>query len=406
MVVRITTGKSIRGVLRYNENKVENGQATLLMTSGFLQLDPDHKEKLQRFDKLTKLNIRTKTNALHISLNFSPDDRLEEETMKRIATEYMDRIGFGAQPYLVYLHHDAGHPHLHVATCNIDAKGRRMETHNLGRLRSEPARKQIEKDFGLVVAEEQGHRKRFLLQPLEPLEYGKKETRAAVTKAVQEVLYNYRFTSLGQMNAILGHFNVTAYRGEPGSRMHEKQGLVYCIIDQAGARVGVPIKASELYEKPTLSRLEKTFERNGRRIGEFKEPMKETVSNALLSSASMQQFRECLSKEGIGLVIRKNGEGLIYGLTYIDFVNRCVFNGSQLGKGLSAKGVEERFAALSKPCALERPKETSIEASLVNFIPSPSRTEILDLLFQGAAYEPVPYALKRKKKKRRRRPKL
>ncbi|GGF44557.1 relaxase/mobilization nuclease domain-containing protein [Echinicola rosea] len=405
MVVRITTGKSIRGVLRYNENKVENGQATLLMASGFLQLDPDHKEKLQRLDKLIKMNKRTKTNALHISLNFSPDDKLDADTMKRIATEYMDRIGFGGQPYLVYLHHDAGHPHLHVATCNIDAKGRRLETHNLGRLLSEPARKQIEKDYGLVVAEEQGHRKRFLLQPLEPVEYGKKETKAAVTKAVQEVLYNYRFTSLGQMNAILGHFNVTAYQGEPGSRMHEKKGLVYSIVDRQGNRVGVPIKASELYERPTLSRLEKAFERNAKRTLEFRAPLKETVSKALWPSGCMEQFRKKLSKEGVGLVIRQNGEGRVYGLTYIDFVNRCVFNGSQLGKGLSAKGVQERFAALSRPCALEGPKETSIETSLLNFIPSLSRTEILDLLFQGAAYEPVPYPLKRKRKKRRR-PKL
>ncbi|AGA80307.1 relaxase/mobilization nuclease domain-containing protein [Echinicola vietnamensis] len=405
MVVRITTGKSIRGVLRYNENKVENGQASLLMANGFLQLDPDYKEKLQRFDKLTKLNIRTKTNALHISLNFSPEDKLDADTMKRIATEYMERIGFGGQPYLVYLHHDAGHPHLHVATCNIDGKGRRLETHNLGRLRSEPARKQIEKDFGLVVAEEQGHRKRFLLQPLEPVEYGKKETKAAVTKAVQEVLYNYRFTSLGQMNAILGHFNVTAYRGEPGSRMHEKKGLVYSIVDQQGNRVGVPIKASELYEKPTLSRLEKTFERNSRRTVEFRAPLKETVSKALWPSGSMEQFREKLSKEGIGLVIRQNGEGRVYGLTYIDFVNRCVFNGSQLGKGLSAKGVQDRFAAISRPCALERLNEETVEVIIAPIIGSRTREEILDMLFHGAAYEPVPYPLKRKKKKQRR-PKL
>lgn len=406
MVVRITTGKSIRGVLRYNEYKVENGQASLLMASGFLQLDPSYKEKLQRFDKLTKLNKRTKTNAMHISLNFSPDDRLDADTMERIATEYMERIGFGAQPFLVYLHHDAGHPHLHVATCNIDAKGKRLETHNLGRLRSEPARKHLEKEYGLLVAEEQGHRKRFLLQPLEPVEYGKREAKAAVTKAVQEVLYNYRFTSLGQMNAILEHFNVTAYRGEPGSRMHEKKGLVYSIVDQQGNRVGVPIKASELYERPTLSRLEKAFERNARRTLEFKAPLEETVSKALWPSGSMEQFREKLSQAGIGLVIRQNGEGRVYGLTYIDFVNRCVFNGSQLGKGLSAKGVQERFVALSRPCALERPKETSIKTSPLNFIPSPSREEILSMLFRGAAYEPVPYPLKRKKKKRRRRPKL
>ena len=59
-------------MLHYNENKVAAGEATLLLASGFagdvgrFSLE----QKLQRFQHLTMLNSRVKTNAVHITLNF------------------------------------------------------------------------------------------------------------------------------------------------------------------------------------------------------------------------------------------------------------------------------------------------------------------------------------------------
>jgi hypothetical protein len=36
----------------------------------------------------------------------------------------MDKIGFGDQPYLVYRHLDAGHPHIHIVTKTLSIMGR------------------------------------------------------------------------------------------------------------------------------------------------------------------------------------------------------------------------------------------------------------------------------------------
>ncbi len=43
-------------------------------------------------------------------------------------------------------------------------------------------------------------------------------------------------------------------------------------------------------------------------------------------------------------VVRRNEQGIVYGLTYIDYKNKVVFNGSDLGKEYSAKGLIERLA--------------------------------------------------------------
>ena len=64
----------------------------------------------------------------------------------------MDKISFGEQPFLVYNHTDAGHPHIHIATINIKPDGNRIDIHNIGRNQSEQARKEIEIEFNLIKA--------------------------------------------------------------------------------------------------------------------------------------------------------------------------------------------------------------------------------------------------------------
>ena len=116
MVTRITTPHSIRRALNYNEQKVRKGQAEFLYAANYLKDSEqlNFYDKLQRFTDLISLNERAKTNSLHVSINFDNSDRLSKEKILEIAAEYMERICFGEQPYLVYQHNDAGHPHLHV----------------------------------------------------------------------------------------------------------------------------------------------------------------------------------------------------------------------------------------------------------------------------------------------------
>src|SRR4028118_1405785 len=109
-------------------------------------------DKLNRFQNLIELNKTATTNTLHISLNFDPSEHFKREKMTQIATAYREKIGFGEQPYLVYEHRDAGHPHIHIVTTSIQENGKRIDTFNIGRNQSERARKEIEQSFGLVKA--------------------------------------------------------------------------------------------------------------------------------------------------------------------------------------------------------------------------------------------------------------
>ena len=117
MVAVINTGQSIRGIFFYNENKVSEGKAACIGEGNYpMDLEKMSENfKLGVFLKQLQFNENVKRPAVHISLNFDRSDTdLSKEKLMQIASSYMDKIGFGTQPYLVYQHHDAGHPHIQL----------------------------------------------------------------------------------------------------------------------------------------------------------------------------------------------------------------------------------------------------------------------------------------------------
>ena len=353
MVARINTGKNISKALNYNEQKVKLGKAELLCASGFLK-DMDKMtfyNKLWQFNRLTSLNERATTNSLHVSLNFDPSEKLDREKLIEIAGSYMSQIGFRDQPYLVYRHDDAGHPHIHIVSTNIEASGNRISMHNLGRNQSEKARKSIEIEFGLIKAEDKKNKKTSDLVPVNACRaiYGKTETRQVISNVLGIVVNQFRFTSLPELNAILKQYNIAADPGQKGSRIHNNKGLTYRILDEQGNKIGIPLKASGFFMKPTLKLLESKFKENE----SLREPHKRRAITMIgwklaKNPRSLAAFADELSRESINVVLRQNGGGSIYGITYVDFKTKCVFNGSDLGKEYSAKAILERFGYVEK----------------------------------------------------------
>ena len=414
MVAKITVPGSIRRALHYNEQKVAQGKAVCLLASGFLQKEAELNlsEKLARFERLLQLNRRATTNTVHISLNFAPGENLPAATLREIASAYMEKIGFAAQPFLVYQHHDAGHPHLHIVTTNIQRDGKRISLHNLGRGASEKARKELEVQFHLARAGEKKNRLRRSAEtlPTQKAVYGKLPTQQAITNVLHGVLPHYNYASLPELNAILGRYHVLADRGAENSVRYQSGGLVYRILDEKGNTVGIPVKASALSNKATLPFLEKRFAENAVRKEPHKKQLQSAINWVLLRPPkSFAALEKDLQKENVSLVIRTNAQGFVYGLTYIDHRSKCVFNGSDLGKSYSAKGIMETCGITQAPG-----EENSRERKVVHRLPPSHATktegkwnkgvalEILEeLLRPEAQFENLPFECKKQKKKRR-----
>lgn len=404
MVAKVISGKSIRGALNYNENKVKAGNASCIKAHRFGSevKDLSFSNKVIRFQKLTDRNPKVKTNALHISLNFDASEKLDIKKVNAIAHTYMERIGFGDQPYLVYQHTDAAHPHIHIVSTLIRPDGKRIDIHNLGRNESEKARKEIEIEFGLVQAESKT-KKKPELQPIEATKaiYGKVETKRTIANTVRWVTQKYKYTSLPELNAVLRQFNVSADRGKEETQMFKKNGLQYCLLDKNGKKVGVPIKASAIYGKPTLAWLEKQFKLNEALRQPYKEKLRYKIDKGLALGKGMAVFEKWLHACNIKMILRQNEEGRIYGITFVDNQNKVVFNGSDLGKGYGAKAILEQLSTNSSSGTAASSTASPIVEELDTALESMEKI-VTDLTDAKQFDYSIPDALKRKRKKKKR----
>ena len=356
MVARITTPKSIGRALNYNEQKVKLQKAECIYAGNFLR-EPgelNFYQKLERFENQNALNQRAKTNTIHISLNFDSGDKLDREKLTQIACNYMEKIGFGKQPFLVYQHYDAGHQHVHVVTTSIKDDGKRIDTFNIGKNQSEKARKEIEIEYHLVAAENKRKIKqqqniipgfKHRIVSAQKIQYGKAETKRSIQNVLDVVIDQYKYSSLSELNAVLKQYNVMADCGTENSLAYQKQGLYYRVLNESGNKIGVPVKASLFHQKPTLKFLEQKFEQSIPLKAEFKRRVKVSIDWVLHGKThDLASFEKDLQKQGIQAVVRRNENGVVYGMTYIDYKNKVVFNGSDLGKEYSAKALVERMA--------------------------------------------------------------
>lgn len=77
--------------------------------------------------------------------------------------------------------------------------------------------------------------------------------------------------------------------------------------------------------------------------------LKNTVELAIHTTNNESEFKKQLTEEGINTVVRRNSEGLIYGMTFIDHESRSVWNGSQLDRNLSANVFNDWWNNGNKP---------------------------------------------------------
>nr|WP_317191655.1 conjugal transfer protein MobB [Bacteroides fragilis] len=297
---------------------------------------------VQAFESYVALNSHVSKPVIHISLNPSPKDILSEEQMTVLAQEFMERFGYGNQPYIVWLHEDIDRRHMHIVSVRIDEKGEKID-HNREGIRAQNICRDIEVKYGLhPTLGERGERK---LLSLQKVDYAKGDVKAQVKHTARTLLECYNCHSLAEYNTLLEQYNVSVYEVRGSVDGKEYHGIMYGALDDDGRQVGTPFKSSKFgkvfgYEaqlKKFAASVEKVKRDN------LTERTCKEVVKAMQSISTKEDFARRLKEVDIEVVYRTNPEGRLYGITFIDHVNRTVFNGSRLGKPFTANVFNELF---------------------------------------------------------------
>jgi hypothetical protein len=189
--------------------------------------------------------------------------------------------------------------------------------------------------------------------------------------------------------------------------MYQKRGLVYTALDDNGNKIGTPIKASAFYSKPTLAFLEQKFKQNEVLRQEHKRTLKVKIDWVMFKGQrDVNSFLNQLGKEGIHVAVRQNAQGIVYGLTYIDHINKTVFNGSDIGKEYSAKAIMEKFEGLQQKQLNQQAQKIGLnvtkveEKSVADEMKKSVDSPWLELLNPVRESNYIPHQLLKKKKQK------
>ena len=344
MVAKISVGSSLYGAIAYNGEKINEAKGRLLATNriyndgtGMVNIG----KAMEGFMTFMPPVVKTKNPVLHISLNPHPDDVLTDTELQDIAKEYLEKLGYGNQPYLIFKHEDIDRHHLHIVTVNVGEDGKRINQAYLFR-RSERVRKELEQKYGLHPAERKNLR---LENPLRKVDVSAGDVKKQAGNIVKALNRQYRFQTMGEYRALLSLYNMTVEEAHGNVRGREYHGLVYSVTDDNGNKVGNPFKSSLFGKSVGYEAVQKKFARSKQEIKDRKlaDMTKRIVLSVLEGTYDKEKFVSRLKEKGIDTVLRYTEEGRIYGATFIDHRTGCVLNGSRLGREFSANALQEHF---------------------------------------------------------------
>ena len=349
MVAKISIGGNMFGALAYNQNKVDSEEAKVLFSNRMLLSEDGHfsiGECMRSFEMQMPVQLSTKKPILHISINPHPEDVLTDQQLSDIAKEYMRKLGYGDQPYLVYKHTDIDRHHIHIVGLRVDESGRPLNDRFEHR-RSKQITRELERKYGLHPAERKERAER---PELKKVDYAAGDVKHQIGNTVKAACYGYRFQSFGEYRALLAAYNVCAeeVKGEINGRAY--QGIVYSAMNGKGEKVGNPVKASRIGRSVGYEAVQRRMEKSGKVIkdGKLKERTRKIVAAAMRTARTRLEFERELNRQGIDVVFRWNDSGRIYGVTFIDHDSRVVLNGSRLGKEFSANVFNGLYSDESK----------------------------------------------------------
>ena len=347
MIAKISHGGSLYGVLAYNQIKVDELHADVLFGNRIIEPPGDNPYTIEHisrsFGDYLTANRKTEKPILHISLNPDPKDCVSEEQFIKLAEQYMQRMGFGDQPYIVYRHNDIGREHLHIVSVRVDETGRAISD-SYEHERSMKVCRELEQQFNLTPATKKEWKGGL---PLSPVDYEGGNLKGQLAGVIRPIAREWRFQTLGEYRAVFSLYGITVdeVKGEYGGR--EYHGLSYSATDKDGNKVGKPFKSSVFGKEAGIAALEKRMLSSAAWMKSHKDIATDTAARiaSAMQTAGRDRvlFERELMRQGIGVVFRTN-EARIYGATFIDHADKTVFNGSRLGKEFSANVFNDLFA--------------------------------------------------------------
>ena len=285
---------------------MEKGEASILLAAELYQDKEGNytmEEVFADMEALIPKKCRTKKTVFHCSLNPYPDEKLSDEQLTQIAKEYMEALGYGKQPYIVFKHNDIAREHIHIVSLRVDSQGRKINDRYEGR-RSKKTTDALEKKYNLIPSSKVSERTTTETPKFNVVQGNIKEQ---VANTVRSAMKHYTFCSLGELNAILSKYNLAVEEVKTEFRGKKYDGLVYVPTDDKGDKISTPINASDIGRGVGYTAVQNRIQKIELVVKPLVPAIRDKVLQTMRTSPrTEEELRQRLEEQGLRVVIRKN----------------------------------------------------------------------------------------------------
>lgn len=276
MIVKIFKAAHSFAGVNYSERKNEEGRSELLSAANFA-INPENLKKsdyISYMEKVCMTNSRVKGKQFHATISCKGKEYSVDE-LKNIALQFVDKMGYGKNPYLIYFHSDTANNHVHIVSTRVTKDGKKVDD----RFEYVRAQKALNKILQIDLGEN-----------------AQKDINIALS---------YSFTTQAQLRLILEDMGWKTSVKDNSLFLH-KSGQVQAQFDLAGIS----------YKSPDPERRKQLIA--------IMYKYKEGLNHLELQSLMRNKF-------GVELVFHTaKGHSIPYGYTVIDRQMKSVFKGSDI----------------------------------------------------------------------------
>lgn len=277
MIAKQIKGKDFYGVLKYNQNKVDKGEAIILDTN--LSSESVVKQT-KEFNIVRQQKPNLSKAVYHVSLNLPYEDskKLSDEKFANLARDYLEGMDFKANQYILYKHLDVDHCHIHIVANRVDFSGNVVsDSHDYKR--SETLIRKLEQKYNLtelVRKEESNVLSKGEIEKC--LRTGESPDRLVLQSIINELLKQYltmhefseklkgkdievklNKSTTGLVSGISFKYKEVTYKGSKINRSLSYNNLTKKLKPNEQERINNPISANSTEIGKTREETRRTF---------------------------------------------------------------------------------------------------------------------------------------------------
>ena len=329
VIVIADAASSVSVTVGYNEQKVSGGTASVAYCSNI----EDKSDPMKTFQQYENASVRTEKLSFHANINPASGEKLDKDKMIEFVKEYMEGMGYGDQPYILYKHNDIDREHYHIVSVRVDKNGKKINDSFEGR-RSAKLLKKLAKKYGFTVGKATDFRKSDAInvRRFDP----KKPNYSGQIESLMRDVMKYHFTTVNQFQKAMRSLGVEMVFK---SRCGRTEISFYGLDPSTGKRCTGRIKEKNLDTPVYEQILLRSFDCEKNKCNDERQRTGKVVQFYFENATSERHFRSLLAKFGISVEFSRNSEGRIFGATFIDHEQQCCFKASEL-KGITASDLD------------------------------------------------------------------